>query len=106
MGYTPLHVACHYGNIKMVKFLLQQQAQVNSKTRVSTVSSPDPYLHSKKKGSVVVNSTLKESTETKSLEQWFSKWRPGGTPGEPRECTKRVAAGWKKKYKEKSNRLT
>lgn len=35
MGYTPLHVACHYGNIKMVKFLLQQQANVNSKTRVS-----------------------------------------------------------------------
>ena len=34
MGYTPLHVACHYGNIKMVKFLLQQQAHVNSKTRV------------------------------------------------------------------------
>lgn len=35
MGYTPLHVACHYGNVKMVKFLLQQQAHVNSKTRVS-----------------------------------------------------------------------
>lgn len=35
MGYTPLHVACHYGNIKIVKFLLQQQADVNSKTRVS-----------------------------------------------------------------------
>lgn len=35
MGYTPLHVACHYGNIKMVKFLLQQQAHVNSKTRVN-----------------------------------------------------------------------
>ncbi|MED6239863.1 Ankyrin-1 [Ataeniobius toweri] len=34
MGYTPLHVACHYGNIKMVKFLLQQQANVNSKTRL------------------------------------------------------------------------
>ncbi|CAB1318604.1 unnamed protein product, partial [Coregonus sp. 'balchen'] len=34
MGYTALHVACHYGNIKMVKFLLQQQAHVNSKTRV------------------------------------------------------------------------
>lgn len=40
MGYTPLHVACHYGNIKMVKFLLQQQANVNSKTRVS-----DPLWH-------------------------------------------------------------
>lgn len=36
MGYTPLHVACHYGNIKMVKFLLQQQANVNSKTRVNS----------------------------------------------------------------------
>lgn len=35
MGYTPLHVACHYGNIKMVKFLLQQQANVNCKTRVN-----------------------------------------------------------------------
>ncbi|KAF3702195.1 Ankyrin-1 [Channa argus] len=33
-GYTPLHVACHYGNIKMVKFLLQQQAHANSKTRM------------------------------------------------------------------------
>lgn len=38
MGYTPLHVACHYGNIKMVKFLLQQQAQVHSKTRVTAAS--------------------------------------------------------------------
>lgn len=37
MGYTPLHVACHYGNIKMVKFLLQQQAHVNSKTRVTSL---------------------------------------------------------------------
>uniref|UniRef100_W5NDP9 Ankyrin-1 n=1 Tax=Lepisosteus oculatus TaxID=7918 RepID=W5NDP9_LEPOC len=33
MGYTPLHVASHYGNIKMVKFLLQQQANANCKTR-------------------------------------------------------------------------
>lgn len=40
MGYTPLHVACHYGNIKMVKFLLQQQAQVNSKTRVTARAPP------------------------------------------------------------------
>lgn len=44
MGYTPLHVACHYGNIKMVKFLLQQQAQVNSKTRV-TAPAPAPAPH-------------------------------------------------------------
>lgn len=44
MGYTPLHVACHYGNIKMVKFLLQQQANVNSKTRVSNPPPPAPVL--------------------------------------------------------------
>lgn len=34
MGYTPLHVASHYGNIKLVKFLLQHQADVNAKTKV------------------------------------------------------------------------
>lgn len=44
MGYTPLHVACHYGNIKMVKFLLQQQAHVNSKTRVSVVPPDFPLV--------------------------------------------------------------
>lgn len=34
MGYTPLHVACHYGNVKMVHFLLKNQAKVNAKTKV------------------------------------------------------------------------
>lgn len=34
MGYTPLHVGCHYGNIKIVNFLLQQFAKVNAKTKV------------------------------------------------------------------------
>lgn len=37
MGYTPLHVASHYGNIKLVKFLLQHQAEVNAKTKVGRV---------------------------------------------------------------------
>ena len=46
MGYTPLHVACHYGNVKMVKFLLQQQANVNSKTKVSTSLWTPMELHS------------------------------------------------------------
>lgn len=44
MGYTPLHVACHYGNIKMVKFLLQQQANVNSKTRVNWTFFKNNFL--------------------------------------------------------------
>ncbi|XP_064870188.1 ankyrin-3-like, partial [Oncorhynchus nerka] len=33
MGYTPLHVACHYGNVKMVNFLLKNQAKINAKTK-------------------------------------------------------------------------
>lgn len=34
LGYTPLIVACHYGNAKMVNFLLLQGASVNAKTKV------------------------------------------------------------------------
>jgi len=34
LGYTPLIVACHYGNGKMVNFLLQKGANVNAKTKV------------------------------------------------------------------------
>lgn len=37
MGYTPLHVGCHYGNIKIVNFLLQHSAKVNAKTKVSSL---------------------------------------------------------------------
>nr|XP_011747598.1 ankyrin-2 [Macaca nemestrina] len=33
LGYTPLIVACHYGNVKMVNFLLKQGANVNAKTK-------------------------------------------------------------------------
>lgn len=36
MGYTPLHVGCHYGNIKVVNFLLQHSAKVNAKTKVNS----------------------------------------------------------------------
>ena len=42
MGYTPLHVASHYGNIKLVKFLLQHQADVNAKTKVQGHPRPVP----------------------------------------------------------------
>ncbi|WP_407809560.1 ankyrin repeat domain-containing protein, partial [Staphylococcus aureus] len=31
-GYTPLHVACHFGQINMVRFLLQHGADVNAIT--------------------------------------------------------------------------
>ncbi len=39
LGYTPLHVACHYGNVKMVNFLLKNQAKVNAKTKVNICST-------------------------------------------------------------------
>lgn len=38
MGYTPLHVGCHYGNNKIVNFLLQHSAKVNAKTKVNSFS--------------------------------------------------------------------
>jgi ankyrin len=34
-GYTPLHVACHFGQINMVRFLLQNMANVNIVTHVT-----------------------------------------------------------------------
>lgn len=37
LGYTPLIVACHYGNVKMVNFLLKQGANVNAKTKVNKI---------------------------------------------------------------------
>lgn len=46
MGYTPLHVASHYGNIKLVKFLLQHQADVNAKTKVEGRLRPASYTDS------------------------------------------------------------
>lgn len=47
MGYTPLHVGCHYGNIKIVNFLLQHSAKINAKTKVGTLPLPpqqSPWL--------------------------------------------------------------
>lgn len=46
MGYTPLHVASHYGNIKLVKFLLQHQADVNAKTKVCGYLTPSSQANS------------------------------------------------------------
>ena len=37
-GYTPLHTACHFGQMNMVRFLLQHGASVNSTTKVTIVN--------------------------------------------------------------------
>lgn len=34
-GYTPLHTACHFGQINMVRFLLDHKASVNATTKVN-----------------------------------------------------------------------
>lgn len=33
-GYTPLHTACHFGQINMIRFLLEHDASVNATTKV------------------------------------------------------------------------
>lgn len=44
LGYTPLIVACHYGNAKMVNFLLQQGAGVNAKTKVNVQNEETLFI--------------------------------------------------------------
>lgn len=36
-GYTPLHTACHFGQINMIRFLLEHGAAVNATTKVCFV---------------------------------------------------------------------
>ena len=33
-GYTPLHIASHFGHIYMVKFLLQHGCQINNQSHI------------------------------------------------------------------------
>jgi ankyrin repeat protein len=35
-GYTPLHVACHFGSVNMVRFLLERE--VNIDVQVSSLA--------------------------------------------------------------------
>ena len=37
-GYTPLHTACHFGQINMIRFLLERGASVNATTKVGVAS--------------------------------------------------------------------
>ena len=34
-GYTPLHTACHFGQMNMIRFLLDHGASVDATTKVS-----------------------------------------------------------------------
>jgi len=33
-GYTPLHTACHFGQLNMIRFLLEHGASVHATTKV------------------------------------------------------------------------
>lgn len=56
-GYTPLHVASHFGQINMVRYLLGQGANVNSSTAIGYT----PLHQAAQQGHVLVISLLLES---------------------------------------------
>jgi len=37
-GYTPLHTACHFGQIAMIRFLLECAAPIDAQTKVVLLS--------------------------------------------------------------------
>ena len=46
-GFTPLHIASHYGNISIGRFLIDKGADVNYKARVcraSAAADSDDYI--------------------------------------------------------------
>uniref|UniRef100_A0A8C1YDZ2 Ankyrin 2a, neuronal n=1 Tax=Cyprinus carpio TaxID=7962 RepID=A0A8C1YDZ2_CYPCA len=69
LGYTPLIVACHYGNVKLVNFLLQNGANVNAKTKhgakpnAVTMNGNTALSIAKRLGYISVVDTLKVVTE-------------------------------------------
>lgn len=44
-GYTPLHTASHFGQINMVKFLLERDAEVDAQTRVRSFESNEAQYY-------------------------------------------------------------
>jgi ankyrin repeat protein len=56
-GYTPLHVACHFGQVNMVRFLLQHGADVDT----STTFGYTPLHQAAQQGHILVISLLLEN---------------------------------------------
>jgi len=44
-GCTPLHVAAHYGNIKVANYLLSLGAKVNAKTKVPNCAKRSTHIY-------------------------------------------------------------
>lgn len=85
MGYTPLHVGCHYGNIKIVNFLLQHSAKVNAKTKVGAF----PFL-----SSTILGFAFKEVARHFCIlpsAEWIYTTAPGSSAG-PHAHHQRLAA--------------
>ena len=56
-GYTPLHVACHFGQVNMVRFLLQHGANVDT----STSFGYTPLHQAAQQGHILVITLLLEN---------------------------------------------
>lgn len=86
MGYTPLHVGCHYGNIKIVNFLLQHSAKVNAKTKVGA----SPFPSSQILGFVFKEASTCHFSALPSAE-WIHTLAPGSSAG-PHAYHQRLAS--------------
>lgn len=63
-GYTPLHTACHFGQLNMVRFLLDRGASVSATTKVGYT----PLHQSAQQGHVmVVNQLLKHGASPNAV---------------------------------------
>lgn len=72
-GFTPLHIAAHYGNINVATLLLNRAAAVDFTARVRALPSGMPVKHCK--WFLALLSQHEEEAETSDLQGAFCWWR-------------------------------
>lgn len=63
-GFTPLHIACHYGQLNMVRYLLEKGADVD----VQTSSGYTALHHAAQQGHTVVITLLLQSKASPNIQ--------------------------------------
>lgn len=70
-GYTPLHIACHYGHVNMVRLLIEQGAEVNP----VTTAGYTPLHQAAQQGHVLVISLLLKNKANPNAITNVSFWK-------------------------------